>query len=200
MQGRRRWWVQARDIATCSSGSDCACSLPVNRGTVASDCRVQRQRSTTRQQLVRQGGHAQQPRRRRRAVCAAAARLPAARSLLTCHAGEYGVDVLEDEAGDDHPQARLQQGPVGFQLGHKAAPQHAAVEAQPAEPACGRAAGDQGERGRWCALAACFELQRGWPRREQATAVGWQHKPPVVPAAAHRAAAARLRLGPGLRC
>lgn len=54
---------------------------------------------------------------------------------LTCHAGEYGVDVLEDQAGDDHPGATLEQRPLHPELRHATAPQLATLEAQ-APPAC----------------------------------------------------------------
>ena len=54
---------------------------------------------------------------------------------LTRHAGEDGVDVLKDEAGDDDPEPWLEQRPLQLDLGPHALPQHAAAPAQAAEEA-----------------------------------------------------------------
>lgn len=84
---------------------------------------------------------------------------------LTGHAGEDGVHVLKDEAGDDDPQAGLGQRPLGLGVGPRAAPQHAAVPAQAPQEAwrIRRRVGEEQEHGmrlpgRRAPIHACVKL------------------------------------------
>ena len=91
--------------------------------------------------------------------------------LLTCHAGEDGMDVLEYKAGDNHPQARPQERPLDPEFGPAAAPQPAGAEAQPPEESCAMHRGGMHRRGMTASFspgrAAGAETRPCWRRRRR---------------------------------